>query len=122
MLKSVEKNCAGWLSFARLNDNNFTTLFTPLAPWRGAKGELVKLRSYQQVGLFWLWQNFVAQTGCCLSDEMGLGKTLQTIALLLKYKAEAKTASRSQPAVGMLFSDEEMQGINAGQSPNGTWY
>ena len=100
-----------------LNDNNFTTLFTPLAPWRGAKGELVKLRTYQQVGLFWLWQNFVAQTGCCLSDEMGLGKTLQTIALLLKYKAEAKTASRSQPAVGMLFSDEEMQGINAGQSP-----
>ncbi len=71
------------------------------------------LRPYQQEGFRWLWQNFVAQTGCCLSDEMGLGKTLQTIALLLKYK-ETASASKpvSQPQPGMLFSDEEMQGAD----------
>ena len=69
------------------------------------------LRPYQQEGFRWLWQNFLAQTGCCLSDEMGLGKTIQTITLLLKYKETAKTnAPRRQPQPGMLFSDEEMKG------------
>ena len=69
------------------------------------------LRPYQQTGFQWLWQNLVAQTGCCLSDEMGLGKTLQTIALLLKYKETTKmTEPVSKPLTGMLFSDEEMQG------------
>ena len=94
------------------------------------------LRPYQQTGFRWLWQNLVAQTGCCLSDEMGLGKTLQTIALLLKYKAatereqsgaRSNSAEREQarpkvkeamkvaepvskPQAGMLFSDEEMRG------------
>lgn len=71
------------------------------------------LRPYQQTGFQWLWQNLVAQTGCCLSDEMGLGKTLQTIALLLKYKETTKmTVPVSKPLTGMLFSDEEMQGKN----------
>lgn len=69
------------------------------------------LRPYQQAGFQWLWQNLVAQTGCCLSDEMGLGKTLQTIALLLKYKEATKvTEPVTKPLTGMLFSDEEMQG------------
>ena len=69
------------------------------------------LRPYQQTGFQWLWQNFVAQTGCCLSDEMGLGKTLQTIALLLQYKETAKASQPvKQPTMGMLFSEEEMQG------------
>ena len=69
------------------------------------------LRPYQQTGFLWLWQNLVAQTGCCLSDEMGLGKTLQTIALLLKYKEATKVAEPvSKPLSGMLFSDEEMRG------------
>ena len=69
------------------------------------------LRPYQQTGFQWLWHNFVAQTGCCLSDEMGLGKTLQTIALLLQYKETSKASQPvKQPAMGMLFSDEEMQG------------
>lgn len=71
------------------------------------------LRPYQLAGLQWLWHNFVAQTGCCLSDEMGLGKTLQTIALLLQYKEKAKVSQRtSLPLQGMLFSEEEMQGNN----------
>ena len=69
------------------------------------------LRPYQQAGFEWLWQNFTAQTGCCLSDEMGLGKTLQTIALLLQYKEAAKASKPvSKPLSGMLFSEEEMQG------------
>jgi len=69
------------------------------------------LRLYQQAGFQWLWQNLVAQTGCCLSDEMGLGKTLQTIALLLKYKEATKVSKPvNEPLSGMLFSEEEMQG------------
>jgi superfamily II DNA or RNA helicase len=84
---------------------------SPFSNRRGARGETVTLRPYQLTGLLWLWQNFVAQTGCCLSDEMGLGKTLQTIALLLQYKEKAKASQPvHQPAPGMLFSDEEMQG------------
>ena len=72
------------------------------------------LRPYQLAGFQWLWRNFEAQTGCCLSDEMGLGKTLQTITLLLAYKEQAKNA-RTQPQTGFLFSDEEMRG-----GPTGT--
>jgi hypothetical protein len=69
------------------------------------------LRPYQLVGYRWLWRNFLAQTGCCLSDEMGLGKTVQTIALLLKYKDMAKRQpARKKPQVGFLFSDDEMRG------------
>ena len=67
------------------------------------------LRPYQQKGFEWLWRNFEAQTGCCLSDEMGLGKTLQTITLLLKYKETAKAVIR-KPQAGFLFTDEEMSG------------
>lgn len=78
------------------------------------------LRPYQQAGFQWLWHNFVAQTGCCLSDEMGLGKTLQTIALLLQYKETAKASQPvKQPAMGMLFSDEEMQGKSEEGTANG---
>lgn len=76
------------------------------------------LRPYQTTGFQWLWQNLLAQTGCCLSDEMGLGKTLQTITLLLKYKEQAKhNEHKSTPVQGMLFSEEEMQG-NASNTPN----
>ena len=82
-----------------------TLLLTPPSSLR------CSLRPYQLTGFRWLWRNFEAQTGCCLSDEMGLGKTIQTIALLLKYKETADTTPDvSQPLPGMLFSDEEMQG------------
>ena len=86
---------------------------------KGLEGEAVEvvegaaftLRPYQLTGFRWLWHNFEAQTGCCLSDEMGLGKTIQTIALLLKYKEVAKSPQPTrQPLPGMLFSDEEMRG------------
>ncbi len=78
------------------------------------------LRPYQKAGYQWLWQNLVAQTGCCLSDEMGLGKTLQTIALLLKYKEATKVARPiNEPLPGMLFSDEEMQGKSKEKTAHG---
>lgn len=81
------------------------------------------LRPYQQAGLQWLWHNFVAQTGCCLSDEMGLGKTLQTIALLLQYKEKAKVSQRTTlPSQGMLFSEEEMQGNSQEASCGGQFH
>ena len=74
------------------------------------------LRPYQLVGYQWLWQNFMAQTGCCLSDEMGLGKTLQAIALLLRYKETARKMNEGRSKMwdatgqGMLFTEEEMRG------------
>ena len=78
------------------------------------------LRPYQLTGFQWLWRNFVAQTGCCLSDEMGLGKTLQTIALLAKYKEAARPAPAvGRPAPGMLFSDDEMRGDSEGRAVDG---
>ena len=74
--------------------------------------ELIKttLRPYQLSGLKWLWQNYKARTGCCLSDDMGLGKTIQTIALLLEYKATAKAKPGKKPQAGFLFTEEEMRG------------
>ena len=67
------------------------------------------LRPYQLAGYHWLWQNFEARTGCCLSDEMGLGKTIQTIALLLRYK-EKSTVILEKPQPGLLFTEAEMRG------------
>lgn len=85
------------------------------------KGLKATLRHYQEKGVEWLWQNFVARTGCCLSDEMGLGKTIQTIALLLAYKEVAKPAFARHPRAGFLFTDEEMRGEtdDAGTGDNG---
>ena len=76
------------------------------------------LRHYQQTGYEWLWQNFLDQTGCCLSDEMGLGKTLQTIALLLKYKETAKVVTPQVTVPGMLFTEEEMRGEDQSSMTN----
>ncbi len=76
--------------------------------WKGLKKLNANLRPYQKTGFEWLWKNYEAGTGCCLSDEMGLGKTIQTIALLLEYKETARTAK--QPLPGFLFTEEEMSG------------
>ena len=83
--------------------------------WKGLERLRTTLRPYQEAGFKWLWQNLEAQTGCCLSDEMGLGKTIQTIALVLEYKATAKTAVK--PHAGFLFTEEEMSG-GASKSPS----
>ena len=40
------------------------------------------LRTYQRVGVAWLWHLYRNQLGGILADEMGLGKTLQALALI----------------------------------------
>lgn len=41
-----------------------------------------KLRTYQLIGVGWLWHLYKNRLGGILADEMGLGKTLQAIALI----------------------------------------
>lgn len=57
-------------------------------------GLAATLRPYQEVGYRWMLGHLRAGNGCCLSDDMGLGKTVQTIAVILKYRAEAGAAAR----------------------------
>jgi len=40
------------------------------------------LRPYQQEGVRWLWQRYLAGVGLLLADDMGLGKTHQVMGLL----------------------------------------
>ncbi|MCC5835553.1 MAG: DEAD/DEAH box helicase [Opitutales bacterium] len=40
------------------------------------------LRSYQRIGVAWLWHLYRNQLGGVLADEMGLGKTVQAIGLM----------------------------------------
>ena len=41
-----------------------------------------QLRSYQRIGVAWLWHLWRHELGGVLADEMGLGKTLQALGLL----------------------------------------
>ncbi|MFT4901222.1 MAG: SNF2 family DNA or RNA helicase [Lentimonas sp.] len=54
------------------------------------------LRSYQRIGVAWLWHLYRNKLGGILADEMGLGKTLQALALIecVRQQAELK-----QPAL-----------------------
>jgi len=58
------------------------------------------LRSYQAVGVNWLWYLSRLGLGACLADDMGLGKTIQVIAvlLLLKKKRTKKASLLVLPA------------------------
>jgi hypothetical protein len=40
------------------------------------------LRTYQRIGVAWLWHLYCHRLGGILADEMGLGKTLQALALI----------------------------------------
>jgi SNF2 family DNA or RNA helicase len=40
------------------------------------------LRTYQRIGVAWLWHLYRHELGGVLADEMGLGKTLQALALI----------------------------------------
>ncbi len=42
----------------------------------------VTLRTYQRIGVAWLWHLYRHELGGILADEMGLGKTLQALALI----------------------------------------
>jgi superfamily II DNA or RNA helicase len=63
------------------------------------------LRPYQRSGFAWMhWLNRNGLGGC-LADDMGLGKTLQTLALLMKIKADCRpedTIARQQRSGAQL--------------------
>jgi SNF2 family DNA or RNA helicase len=77
--------------------------FRPPAAWRERSAALrslsalrqapvpeeldARLRSYQRIGVAWLWHLYRSELGGILADEMGLGKTLQALALLVAVGA-----------------------------------
>ncbi len=60
------------------------------APVRSAFDAI--LRSYQRIGVAWLWHLYHHGLGGILADEMGLGKTLQALALIECIRAQKEEA------------------------------
>jgi non-specific serine/threonine protein kinase len=60
---------------------------------RSGKNFRAALRSYQQIGLNWLYHMEKLKFGALLADDMGLGKTVQILALLdyMREKSKGKT-------------------------------
>ncbi len=56
----------------------------------------VILRTYQRIGVAWLWHLYRYELGGILADEMGLGKTLQGLALI---ECIRNSSSKAQPAL-----------------------
>ena len=54
------------------------------------------LRSYQRIGVAWLWHLYRHELGGVLADEMGLGKTVQALALV---ECVRSTAGLGKPAL-----------------------
>ena len=54
------------------------------------------LRTYQRIGVAWLWHLYRHDLGGILADEMGLGKTLQALALI---ECIRNSNAESQPAL-----------------------
>ncbi len=50
------------------------------------------LRTYQRIGVAWLWHLYRNELGGVLADEMGLGKTLQALALIECIRTETTEA------------------------------
>jgi SNF2 family DNA or RNA helicase len=71
-------------------EDSFSDLIQKLSGNNGSislpKELKAELRSYQKIGVKWMYELYKNRFGGCLADDMGLGKTLQTIALLLKLK------------------------------------
>jgi superfamily II DNA or RNA helicase len=55
-----------------------------------------RLRTYQRIGVAWLWHLYRHQLGGILADEMGLGKTLQALALVTCVK---NSTTKKEPAL-----------------------
>lgn len=64
------------------------------APVRSAFDSI--LRTYQRIGVAWLWHLYRNDLGGILADEMGLGKTLQALALIECIRAQE---DEKQPAL-----------------------
>ncbi|MFO8026277.1 MAG: DEAD/DEAH box helicase [Opitutales bacterium] len=58
------------------------------------------LRSYQRIGVAWLWHLYRHDLGGILADEMGLGKTLQALALIECIRNQATRPADSRPRQG----------------------
>jgi SNF2 family DNA or RNA helicase len=65
--------------------------FEEIRPAKKPRGLKATLRPYQEQGLSWLRFIHELGSGGVLADDMGLGKTIQTLALLLTLKQDAKT-------------------------------
>lgn len=52
------------------------------------------LRTYQRIGVAWLWHLYRHHLGGILADEMGLGKTLQALALVECIQAQEVRSTR----------------------------
>ena len=69
------------------------------APVREA---LTTLRTYQRIGVAWLWHLYRHDLGGILADEMGLGKTLQALALIECIEIKIRTVSRPWSSVRLV--------------------
>ncbi|MEM7790820.1 MAG: DEAD/DEAH box helicase, partial [Verrucomicrobiota bacterium] len=67
-----------------------------LEPAPVAPGFDARLRTYQRIGVAWLWHLYRHDLGGILADEMGLGKTLQALALI---ECIRKKDTEKQPAL-----------------------
>jgi superfamily II DNA or RNA helicase len=61
-------------------------------PLPDLKGQLTPLRTYQMLGVEWLWYLFENGFGGLLCDDMGLGKTHQVMALMTALQSPRKKA------------------------------
>lgn len=58
------------------------------------------LRSYQRIGVAWLWHLYRHDLGGILADEMGLGKTLQALALIECIRNKDTKPANAHQSVG----------------------
>ncbi|XP_038137424.1 DNA excision repair protein ERCC-6-like 2 isoform X2 [Cyprinodon tularosa] len=80
------------------------------------------LRDYQREGIRFIYNNFMASTGCILGDDMGLGKTVQVflivapLSVLYNWKDELNTWGYFQcVVVHGLRKEEELARIKNGR-------
>lgn len=61
------------------------------------------LRTYQRIGVAWMWHLYGLGLGGILADEMGLGKTVQAVALIgCVLRAEADRTGSDETALPVL--------------------
>ncbi|MFP4157308.1 MAG: SNF2-related protein [Opitutales bacterium] len=92
----IEEVCEGWQPpQAWQSRSRALKQVAALQPAPVRPGFDAILRSYQRIGVAWLWHLYRHELGGILADEMGLGKTLQALALVECIRS----AESSQPAL-----------------------
>lgn len=74
------------------------------------------LRSYQRIGVAWLWHLYRHDLGGILADEMGLGKTLQALALIECIRPSASPPNSGQANSGPRQGSGRHEGQNNSES------